>query len=119
MARGSPMLTLMLASPMLDFFPSPALPTRLVNCSFGSSLRQIQKLLKRLPSGSTAGPAVVLLAVYSLRMGIVIHQRKSEQSLKHPRPFTWESGTLDPVQNPYTWVNLTVSALRLTIHGLY
>ena len=22
-------------------------------------------------------------------------------------PFTWESGTLAPVQNPYTWVNLT------------
>lgn len=22
-------------------------------------------------------------------------------------PFTWEAGTLDPVQNPYTWVNLT------------
>ena len=22
-------------------------------------------------------------------------------------PFTWEVGTLNPVQNPYTWVNLT------------
>ncbi|KAG9832825.1 serine carboxypeptidase, partial [Aureobasidium melanogenum] len=22
-------------------------------------------------------------------------------------PFTWEAGTLEPVQNPYTWVNLT------------
>ena len=22
-------------------------------------------------------------------------------------PFTWEAGTLAPVQNPYTWVNLT------------
>lgn len=22
-------------------------------------------------------------------------------------PFTWEAGTLQPVQNPYTWVNLT------------
>ena len=22
-------------------------------------------------------------------------------------PFTWESGTYAPVQNPYTWVNLT------------
>lgn len=22
-------------------------------------------------------------------------------------PFTWEAGTLSPVQNPYTWVNLT------------
>lgn len=22
-------------------------------------------------------------------------------------PFTWEAGTYAPVQNPYTWVNLT------------
>lgn len=84
---------------------------RVGSSSSGFSLRPILLLLRKSASGGSIppprNPRNTFVKLTNIRFNGGPGCSSLSGLLTENGPFTWEAGTLDPVQNPYTWVNLT------------
>lgn len=96
-----------LARVMLDCFQSRTVLMRHESSSSGFSLRQLNRHLRMSLSGDVTIAAYALIILTTFRLNGGPGCSSLSGLLTENGPFTWMSGTLAPVQNPYSWTNLT------------